>query len=141
MNPDTLPPQNRRWLLVDDDLEVLAMLALLVENLTTATIECHPSPRSAYAAFSAAPTEYELVITDFEMPGMNGVELSRWLRAITPSQIIFLATGGGRLNEMAAHREGLCALLAKPFTLTALKGALARAGIKTKCVGVPASAA
>jgi CheY-like chemotaxis protein len=131
MNLETL--KNHRWMLIDDDAEVLAMLQLLLENLTDAVIECHSSPRSAYAAFSKAPADYELVLTDFEMPGMNGLELSRWLRAVSPTQKIILMTGSGRFTEATADRAGFNALLTKPIALEALKRALARAGVKVEC--------
>src|SRR5580704_12416362 len=100
MNPTFSLNDDRRWMLVDDNLEILTMLSALVENFTTATIECHDSPQSALAAFAAAPDSYELAITDFEMPGMDGVELCRRLRAVSPAQKVFLATGSGFFSEI-----------------------------------------
>jgi two-component system cell cycle response regulator len=129
MNPIFSSKENRRWMLVDDNAETLAMLSALVENFTTATIECHDSPQSALAAFAAAPDSYELVITDFEMPGMDGVELCRRLRALSLGQKVFLTTGSGFFSEVAACHHGFSALLNKPFPLVVLQEKLAAAGL------------
>ena len=134
MNQITSSKENRRWMLVDDNQEILLMLCVLVENFTTAPIECHDSPRSALAAFAAAPDSYELVITDFEMPEMDGVELCRRLRALCPAQKVFLATGSGFFSEVAASHHGFSALLNKPFPLVALQEKLARAGLLDETV-------
>ena len=119
--------ESRRWMLVDDNTEILMMLSALVENFTAATIECYNSPQSALAAFAAAPDGYELVITDFEMPGMDGAELCRQLRTLSPGQKVFLATGSGFLSEVAASHHGFSALLNKPFPLVVLQEKLAAA--------------
>jgi CheY-like chemotaxis protein len=126
--------ESRRWLLVDDNTEILMMLSALVENFTAATIECYDSPQSALAAFAAAPDSYELVITDFEMPGMDGVELCRRLRTLSPAQKVFLATGSGFFSEIAACHHGFSALLNKPFPLVVLQEKLAAAGLSDEAV-------
>ena len=116
-------------MLVDDNAELLRMLAELVEQFTDAVIETHSSPLTALGAFGAAPEKYELVITDFEMPYMNGVELCRRLRAISSGQKVFLATGSGYFSESGAKHLGFSALLHKPFPMMALAGALAAVGL------------
>ena len=120
----------KRWMLVDDNADFLRMLSAMMENLTGATIECFNSPQPALDAFAAAPAHYELVITDFEMPGMDGTELCRRIRAISPAQKIFLATGSGFHTAAAARDAGFCALLNKPFPLATMRTALAEAGLK-----------
>ena len=129
MNPIFSSNENRHWMLVDDNAELLTMLSVLMSGLTDATIECHESPQSALAAFAAAPHRYELVITDFEMPDMDGVELCRRLRAIMPAQKVFLATGSGFFTETAVGHLGFSALLNKPFSMTVLQEKLAAAGL------------
>ena len=114
-----------RWMLVDDNEDILRVMSAVLENLTRAEIECYNSPPSARAAFIQSPDSYELVITDFEMPGMDGVELCRRLHAVNPEQKIFLATGSGFFTDAAARHAGFSALLNKPFPLTVLKAALA----------------
>ena len=134
MNTTFSPNETKRWMLVDDNADILAMLAVMIKSLTGADIETHHSPQTALAAFATAPANYELVITDFEMPGMDGVELCRRMRTMTPAQTIFLATGSGYFTEACARRAGFSALLNKPFPLTTLQEALAKAGLDAVCV-------
>jgi CheY-like chemotaxis protein len=125
MNFESVTPAgDRRWLVVDDNENILLMLSAALEGLTDARVECHNSPQSALAAFTEAPDKYELVITDYEMPGMDGVEFCRRLREISPSQRVFLATGSGFFTGAAARRAGFAALLNKPFPLSRLTQAL-----------------
>ena len=114
-----------RGMHVDDNADLLLMLSTVLENLTSAEIECYHSPQSALAAFIQSPDSYELIITDYEMPGMDGVELCRRLHSLAPTQKIFLATGSGFFTDTAARRAGFSALLNKPFPLSDLKAALA----------------
>lgn len=121
-----------RWMLVDDNKDILLMLSAVLENLTSAKIECYNSPQSALRAFIQSPDSYELIITDYEMPGMDGVELCRRLHSISPAQKIFLATGSGFFTDTAARRAGFSALLNKPFPLSDLKVALVENFLGTK---------
>jgi DNA-binding NtrC family response regulator len=88
----------------------------------------HPSrifnnPKQALAAFEAAPDSFELVITDFGMPEMDGFELSHHMFAIAPKIKILLMTGS-HISEEVAAAHGFCGLLHKPFPFTVLRGAL-----------------
>jgi CheY-like chemotaxis protein len=130
MTQDMTLNTTRRWLLVDDDADNLKMLSLVLRRVTGAPVECHPTAESALAAFSADPGRYGPVITDLQMPGMNGVELCRQMHSIAPGQKIILATGSGGFNETTARREGFVALLNKPFPMTVLRRALANAGFE-----------
>ena len=124
------PTQKKHWMIVDDAADILSLVSKLAENLTDTEIECFNSPQAAQAAFMAAPEAYKLVITDFEMPGMDGVELCRQLRRISPAQKIILATGSGFFTAAAARHAGFCGLLNKPFLIDQLRDALAEAGVE-----------
>jgi len=117
------------WMIVDDNEDILLLMREIVAQFSDAEIVCFNSPRAALAAFEAAPESFELVITDFEMPGMSGVELCHRLLAISPTAKILLATGSGMVSEEAAAGEGFCGLLHKPFPFAALQRALAAAGL------------
>jgi hypothetical protein len=122
----------KHWMLVDDNADVLSLTAELVGCLTDAHLECFHSPQAALAAFAEAPEKYVLVITDFEMPGLDGVELCRRLRTISPTQKIILATGSGFFTTAAARHAGFCGLLNKPFPLATLCETLIEAGLETE---------
>lgn len=109
-----------RWMIVDDNEEILMLMRDIAARFGDAEIDCFNSPHHALAAFEAAPEHFELVITDFEMPGMNGVQLCHRLRAISSAVKILLATGSGLVSEEAAANEGFCGLLHKPFPFAVL---------------------
>ena len=134
MNVRFAPTKHPRWMLVDDDREVLRAMSALIENLAVAEIECHDSAQSALAAFAAAPRRYELVITDLDMPGMDGGALCRIMQSIAPGQKVILVTGGNYYDEAAARAAGFCALLNKPFPLAVLHETLAATGLATRAI-------
>jgi DNA-binding NtrC family response regulator len=113
-----------RWMVVDNDTEALEAVARLLAAVSDAEILSFPSPWQALAAFVAAPEAFQLVVTDFEMPGMNGVDFRRHVQAVLPSAKVLLTTGGGMFTPESARRNGFCGLLCKPFSLGALKETL-----------------
>jgi CheY-like chemotaxis protein len=119
-----------RWLIVDDNENVLLLLSALAAQLTNAEIDCFSSPREAEAAFAQAPDKYQLVITDLEMPGVDGIQLCRRLRAISPAVKVLLTTGSRLLTGAEAVQNGFCGLLQKPFRVSVLKNLLAAAGVE-----------
>ena len=115
-----------RILLVDDEKpivkasqQVLADLGYRAEYRTSAT--------EALAAVRAAPSEYDLVITDLTMPKMTGVELTRQLLALRPDLRIILSTGfSASLTPEMARAMGIRELLLKPHTVQSLATAVHR---------------
>jgi CheY-like chemotaxis protein len=118
-----------RWMIVDDNEDILAMMQALVARLSGAALECFNSPQAALKVFAATPEKFQLVITDLEMPGMNGIELCRHLRKLSPTQKVLLATGSEILTDEQAAQNGFCGLLHKPFLFASLQRALATAGV------------
>ena len=109
-----------RWMVVDDNEGVLELLASLLEALGVAEVQrCH-SGTEALDAFARTPDQFQFVITDLDMPGMNGIELCRRMHALAPGLKIVLATGSSVANEAGARQCGFCGLLAKPFPAAAL---------------------
>ena len=127
--PQTSRAARRRWMIVDDDENILSLIYKFAARTSDADIECFLSPHEALAAFAAAPESFELVITDLEMPGMDGIELGRQLHELSHATKILLATGSGILTATEAVGKGFCGLLCKPFPFAALKNALKFAGV------------
>jgi CheY-like chemotaxis protein len=66
--------------------------------------------------------EFDLVITDFEMPVMEGNKLAVGIKRLAPSLPIMMVTGSGWAQRDA--RNPVDALLNKPFTAAELLWAL-----------------
>lgn len=103
-----------RILLVDDEptLANLARLALSGRFDVLATT----SPEEALAL--GEDPHVRLLLTDFQMEAMNGVELIRRLRAIRPDLPCILFSGNlTRDSWAAAHNAGCLHVIAKPLAL------------------------
>jgi CheY-like chemotaxis protein len=81
--------ERRRILLVDDDAEALEMLCefLVDEGYSVETASDGRTALGKLEAFAA-----DLVITDYEMPGMSGAELIRLVHERHPSQPALLVS-------------------------------------------------
>jgi two-component system cell cycle sensor histidine kinase/response regulator CckA len=118
-----------RWMVVDDNEGVLDLLADLLEALGVADVQRFHSGAAALAAFNASPNQFQFVITDFDMPGMNGIELCRRLHEVAPRLKIVLASGSGIANEAGARQCGFCGFLPKPFPAADLWRTIEAAGV------------
>ena len=108
-----------RWLVVDDDRPLLRLTAELLRTVPGSDVTACASPQLALDTFLADPSAFDLVVTDFNMPGMNGIELVRRLRQHSSKFKALLVTGSP-LDETAAQHGELQALLPKPYSRTAL---------------------
>jgi len=123
-----------RWMVVENDTDVLDTVACLLAAVSDAEICPFPSPWQALDAIAAAPEKFHLIVTDYEMPGMNGVDFRRQVQTVSPATKVLLATGSGMFTEESALENGICGLLCKPFSISALKRTLV--GIEAPAVNV-----
>ncbi len=113
-----------RILYVDDELLVLSMFRLLMRSIGH-TCEAVDSPRDAIERFRAAPDAYDLVITDFLMPEMDGNELASRLMEIRPGIPVIVLTGSpDSADRREACRLGVRAYLEKPVDRSFLAGVI-----------------
>jgi signal transduction histidine kinase/type II secretory pathway pseudopilin PulG len=112
-------------LIVDDE----PMLVALAEE-TLAGLGYEPvgfdSSVAALQAFRLAPQRFDLVLTDENMPGLTGIELTRELRQLRSEIPVVLMSGhgGAQLAERAAA-AGIPEVLRKPLQRRDLSEALA----------------
>ena len=99
-------------LLVDDD-EVT--LNLLERIFTAAGLKVHCTENGAKALEELGRRRYRLLVTDYRMPGMNGLELARQAREIVPDLQIVLTTAGVPPDIDSQAAVGISRTLAKPF--------------------------
>ncbi len=122
-----MPVGDARILLVDDNDDALdaAATALRAHGFS---VDAHTDGAAALAAFGAAASEYDIVVTDHNMPGMTGLELAAKIHARRPDLPAILTTG--RIDETLRSRAraaGIGAFVEKPFQAEVLASAVLRA--------------
>jgi CheY-like chemotaxis protein len=104
-------------MIVDDEAAVRRVVRTCLERNGYAVLEAG-SGEEALTIYGGDGQAVELVVSDVRMPGMDGNELVRRIRAINPAQrILFVTAYPGDVDEDGAHRN---ATLAKPFSATQL---------------------
>jgi CheY-like chemotaxis protein len=97
-------------LLVDDNRDGLLVRKLVLEEAGF-RVQVAASGKEALDLFSA--TRFDVVVTDFRMPGMNGVELIVRLRALEANARIILLSGFVEPLGLTETNTGADAVIAK----------------------------
>ena len=92
-------PENLAVLVVDDDALISMSMAAIIEDLGHLPFEANSGEEAIRVLKSDA--KVDLLITDFSMPKMNGLELARRAASIRPGLPILLATGYAELPPAA----------------------------------------
>ncbi|HVK61379.1 MAG TPA: ATP-binding protein, partial [Bdellovibrionales bacterium] len=72
-----------RILVIDDEVDLAELLSDTLANLGY-RVDTFSDPEVALSAYRQNPSDFDLIFTDFRMPGMNGIELSERMSAIRP---------------------------------------------------------
>jgi CheY-like chemotaxis protein len=116
-----------RIMYIDDD----EVMRLMVERLLARagySVTSHDSALAALATLGADPGACELVITDFNMPELSGLEVGRRLAALRPGLPVLIISGY-LADDLAAQARshGVRGLVRKENVLEELVPAIARA--------------
>jgi PAS domain S-box-containing protein len=118
-----MPTIRRRALVIDDEVEIAESLAdfLVIEGF-----DCDMAVGGEAAMAKLAPgglSDYDLIVSDLRMPGIDGQQLYAWIKAERPDLADRVAFATGDTLGMAAARflgEAKRPVLEKPFTPEAL---------------------
>ena len=128
----------RKVLVVDDDPVVGRSYDRVLSNKGYAVIEAH---NAAEALEKMRNEEYDLVVTDIRMPGMDGLELAETVKARRPWTPVVIVTGYGSVaDEARAKAAGVKAFLHKPLSPEMIEGSAAEALHRTEGSSAPVAA-
>lgn len=114
-----------RVMCVDDESIILKLVERLLQDQGFEPTG-FSEPTAAIAAFEAHA--FEAVVTDLQMPGMDGIALMHSLRERQPEIPVIVVTGHGTVDTaIQALREGASGMLVKPFTAAELLAEVRRA--------------
>jgi CheY-like chemotaxis protein len=105
-------------LLVDDDVIALALLKECFHQRGI-SIQCAENGENALQLMQQRP--FALLLTDLQMPGMDGLELARKARRLVPNLPIVLCTGAATPEICAlADQIGIARVVRKPIRFSEL---------------------
>ena len=120
--------RRKKVLLVDDFPAMSNIMASILEELGFKTI--HKATDGYEASLMLKKTTYDLIISDWNMPKMTGIELLRLVRKDKEiSQIPFIMVTANISQEdvVVAIKAGVSEYLVKPFSLNVLKNRVSKA--------------
>lgn len=124
---DELPMGDERILVVDDEVHNMNLLEDSLCELGY-RVSKHAGSLAALAAFREDPDRFDLVVTDFAMPQMNGDRLAKAMLALRPQLPIILCTGFSESFSVAEARAiGIRNYLKKPLSRHTLAQTVRRA--------------
>jgi DNA-binding NtrC family response regulator len=117
-------------LLIDDDADILESLHTALEP---AGYRCDKFTVPEKAVEACYQHQYDVVITDMKMPGLNGIEVLKMVRSFDRQAIvIFITAYGDRETAAAAVNHGAYAFFGKPVDFAELMETLEKIEKETK---------
>jgi CheY-like chemotaxis protein len=117
-----------RVLVIDDDEEQRTLIRQVLGRVGLEVTEAADG-REGLRLFGARRPD--VVLTDINMPGLDGHEVISAIRVLHPDVPIIAVSGGGEIPEdellMTAARLGAREVIRKPFDFRQLVGAVGRA--------------
>lgn len=107
-----------RIMLVDDESNVTAALRRAIARGLKAekpTVECFDDPHSALAR--AGEVDFAVVVSDYRMPPMNGVEFLKRFRVMQPDAVRLILSASSDVDALltAINQAGIHRYILKPW--------------------------
>jgi CheY-like chemotaxis protein len=121
----TTPAFPRRHILVVDDEPLVCDAVKMMLDFDGHVVRTAANGKDALALL--AEKRFDLVITDFEMPGMRGDELAAAIKARSPGQPVVMITAYAEMLQASGNPlTGVDHIISKPFLLENLREAIAK---------------
>ena len=112
-----------RILIVDDSSTMRRIIGNVVQQLGVAKDDFDEAEDGVVAwKLFQEKNNYDVVLTDWNMPNMNGLELVKTIRAKDKKvPIVMITTEGGKGEVITALKAGVNNYIVKPFSAEILK--------------------
>ncbi|HET8937093.1 MAG TPA: PAS domain S-box protein [Polyangiales bacterium] len=106
-------------LCVDDEPAVLSLMKRALE-MASYSVRTTTAPHEALEWISSAAPSVDVLVTDYRMPGLSGLELAQRAGVIKPGLSVIMVTGHAEGLPTTGNPPGVHALIRKPFHLSEL---------------------
>lgn len=106
----------RKALVVDDEIHIVQVVAIKLKNNGYTVFTAENGTDAYQAAIEQNP---DVIITDYQMPGMTGTELIEKLRTnpdTVDTPVILLTARSFALDPEVQQQLNICSCLSKPFS-------------------------
>ncbi|MEI6633168.1 MAG: response regulator [Chlamydiota bacterium] len=110
----------KRILIVDDDLIVRRLISMYLRG----SFIVEEAEDGEKALTKAAHGEYDYVITDVNMPRMDGLSLLDEIKRLCPRTAVIVMSALGEYYAASAMERGAQMVISKPFVRATLQNAL-----------------
>ncbi|MCY7295330.1 response regulator [Alteromonas sp. a30] len=108
---------NANIILLDDEELTQELIKHMLTDIASGEVAQFGTSQRALKALQQRPGFFDLVISDWEMPEMNGLDFLRAFRQFDKKTPVLMVTGNtSRELVMEAIKAGVSDFLAKPFT-------------------------
>lgn len=109
--------EKMKILVVDDQADARAMVRGMLTELGITQVFEASDGKEAMSFTDAAMDMIDVVICDWNMPKMTGIDLLRQMRTVMPDMPFLMLTGRGDLDSVSEAKAcGVTAYIRKPFS-------------------------
>jgi CheY-like chemotaxis protein len=121
--------RGRHVLVIDDDEAQMFLLKRTLERWGY-QVSTYQAQREALDVVLADAVHFDLVVTDFDMPGISGLEIARAMHKVRPDLPVIMISGyiTDALRAQAAV-AGVCELIAKPHNVEEFRDTVQRLAV------------
>lgn len=121
----SIPFEKLKVLIVEDQADARAMLRNVLGELGITQMFEASDGQEALRFMDTAFDFVNLIICDWNMPGLSGVEFLRQLRTVDPDTPFLMVTGRSDMNSVVeAKTSGVSGYIRKPFSPAQLEAKL-----------------
>ena len=111
-----------RILIVDDSSTMRRIIGNVVMQLGFSRDDFDEAEDGVKAWKILSESQYDIILTDWNMPNMNGLELVKTIRNVNKKvPIVMITTEGGKGEVITALKAGVNNYIVKPFSAEILK--------------------
>ena len=105
---------SERLAFIEDDEDQLTLIPRVLEQLGY-TVHPFQNSAEAVAAICDEDLPLDLVVTDYDMPGMNGFDVAGHLAACRPDLPVIMVSGRKQAQEFVGQADNIKFFLSKPY--------------------------
>ena len=118
----TVELKELRVLVVEDSFQTIALIRTMLSDFGITQIYTAKDGKEALDFLGTCDELIDVVMCDWNMPRMSGLEVLRQVRTVDPDMPFLMVTGAADPDSvLAAKSNGVTAYVAKPFSANVLK--------------------